>query len=758
VIVTASADASAADPRTGLVLSKLRPPAVRPGLIRRAALLDRLVRPDGPLLVSVVAPGGYGKTTLLGQWAAECGRAFAWVTVDRDDNDAVLLAREIEAALRSSGAVGSGGRAAISSSLLVRTAVNRLRAMVSASTVPFVLVLDDVHELTSVETLDFLRELGRSMPEGSQLVLAGRSELPAVVAAARTSRDVLELDAADLALTDAEAHALLERVSPATPSERADEYVRSAEGWAAGLYLLALAAPGDGPGGPGHPDRFVSDYLWSQHLASLPGEQLPFLLRSSVLDRMSGDLCDSALGRTGSARMLDELEGASLFLVPLDAEREWYRYHDLFRAVLLHELERREPGAATRIAGRAADWCLANGLPESAMLYAAAAGDTDRMARIFVPGGFALFRRGQSATLIAWLERFDDRELLARYPGVAALGAIVHALHGRAFQAERWLDVAANAVRGAPATNDQVTGGVIAAASALLCRHGPARMCEDAEEALALLDPFHPLYGPALAFRAIALHLARDPAAEAALETALEATESTGATFAGTTVTAELALLALDRGDVARAQRLCGVFRAAAADAAFVDYPVLALPLAADARTQCAAGAEEEALRLLAAAQRLRPALSHATPHLAVFALVEMARAYLELQDPAAARAVLFDAARILEYRPDVGFLGGEVERLREQAAGAFAVEGGWESSLTAAELRLLPYLPTHLSFREIGERLFVSRNTVKTQAISIYRKLDATSRGEAVARAEVLGLLDADLRGRRGNHPEGTM
>jgi LuxR family maltose regulon positive regulatory protein len=757
--MVASADATAAGSRAGLIRSKLRPPATREALVRRAALLERLVRPDGPPLVSVVAPGGYGKTTVLAQWAAECARAFAWVTVDRDDNDAVLLAREIEAALRSAGAVDAPGRGTITSSLLVRTALNRLRALVSAATAPFVLVLDDVHELTAVETVDFLAELGRSVPPGSQLVLSGRSELPDVVAAARASRSVLEVRVADLALSDEEAQALLDQFAPSAVAEHAEECVRSAEGWPAGLYLLGLSASSgarDGRAGTvGNADRFVADYLWTQHLASLPDEQLPFLLGSSVLDRMCGSLCDAALGRTGSARVLDDLERASLFVVPLDAEREWYRYHDLFRAVLRDELELRQPGAVAEIAGRAADWCLASGLPESAMLYAATSGDTDRMAGVFLASCFPVYRQGQSATLAEWLERFDDGEVLARHPDVAALGALLHALLGRPFQAERWLDAAANAVaRSTPSVADGPARAMIAATSALLCRRGPARMREDAEEALALLDPFSPLYGPALAFRATALRLEEDPAAEAALETAIEVATATGATFAAAVATAELALLVLDRGDVARAQSLCARVRAAARDDAFSGYTELALPLVADARTQLAAGDEEEAVRLLAAAQRLRPALSYATPQIAVYALAEMARAHLELRDPAAARAVLFDAAGILKHRPDLGFLGARVERLREQASATAATRPEWESALTAAELRLLPYLTTHLSFREIGERLFVSRNTVKTQAISIYRKLDATSRGEAVSRAEELGLIDAELQGPRGNHP----
>jgi LuxR family maltose regulon positive regulatory protein len=334
--------------------------------------------------------------------------------------------------------------------------------------------------------------------------------------------------------------------------------------------------------------------------------------------------------------------------------------------------------------------------------------------------------------------------MLGRYPAVAVLGSIAHAFLGHPFQSERWLQAAAIATgRHAQGDSGRQLEGAVHAASAFLCRQGPARMQEDASAALDLLPPFSPLRPPVLLLYATSLVLEGDSAAATALEEAVDAADSADATFALLGALALLALLALDDGDLDEARRLRDRFHDSLDDEAYVGYNALALPVAVSAYVAVAEGERDEAERLLTLAQRIRPSLSYALPQFAVLPLVVMARAYLELGDAVAARAVLVDAADVLRHRPDVGIYGPEVERLRQRAGSTPTADSGWELSLTAAELRLLPLLTTHLSFREIGERLFVSRNTVKTQAISIYRKLGASSRAEAVDRATELGLID---------------
>ena len=203
----------------------------------------------------------------------------------------------------------------------------------------------------------------------------------------RLADGLLELGAVELALTTDEAQALLREAGVELPKEEVDDLTRTTEGWAAGLYLAALALRDETKRSvPRTPftgdDRFVTDYLRTEHLARLPRKQVQFLTRTAVLDRMCGDLCDAVLERSDSARMLESIERSNLFLVPLDHTRTWYRYHQLFRDVLRTELQRREPDLVAELYRRAADWCEQHELPEEALRYAAAGDDTDRAARL----------------------------------------------------------------------------------------------------------------------------------------------------------------------------------------------------------------------------------------------------------------------------------------------------------------------------------------------------------------------------------------
>jgi LuxR family maltose regulon positive regulatory protein len=279
---------------------------------------------------------------------------------------------------------------------------------------------------------------------------------------------------------------------------------------------------------------------------------------------------------------------------------------------------------------------------------------------------------------------------------------------------------------------------------AFLCREGPRQMLEDAELAraeLTLASPWRPV---ALLLQASAWLLLGDSerADELFGDTTREAAEEQ-AVYAGIVAHAERALLALDRGDLRAADGELAHGRR------FVDNGALegvetTILWGAEARLAARLGDTARAREHLVKAQRQRPQLTEALSWFSVQTRVELARSYLALADPEGAETLLAEARRILRLRPELGSLGGRVDELRTQVEGFSAPQSGWASTLTAAELRLLPLLTTHLSFREIAERLYVSRNTVKTQAISIYRKLDASSRSEAIARAVELGLVDA--------------
>jgi LuxR family transcriptional regulator, maltose regulon positive regulatory protein len=237
--------------------------------------------------------------------------------------------------------------------------------------------------------------------------------------------------------------------------------------------------------------------------------------------------------------------------------------------------------------------------------------------------------------------------------------------------------------------------------------------------------------------------------AEVILGQAAEAAVAGGATWAGVVARSERALLALERGDVAAAQSELALASAFVEDVPSTDFVVTAILLAITARLEIAKRQGARARMTLVAAHRLRPLMTHALPWFSVHARLELAKAHLALSDASGATTLSREADEILRRRPALGTLVAEANAIRTSLSTVADQSPGWASTLTTAELRLLPLLTTHLSFREIAERLFVSRNTVKTQAISVYRKLDASSRSEAIDRAIELGLVDAPAASR---------
>ncbi len=734
-----------------LLEAKLRVPRVRTGTVPRPGLVNRLRAARAADVVSIVAPAGFGKTTLLSQWAERDERPFAWVSIDEGDDDLLVLLRYVAAALHRVEPVAPPVFDALAASTRSpwSTALPRLAGALAGVSAPIVLVLDDVHALRSTDSARAIATLARHVAEGSALVLAGRT-LPLPVARQRAAGSLLEIGADDLALSRRESQLLLRGAQLELEDVEVADLTERTEGWAAGLHLagLVLQRTADAPPAAREftgADRFVADYFHFEHLSRLGRADLRFLTRSSVLDTMSGPLCDAVLGRgrQGSSRRLESLEQASLFVVPLDRRRGWFRYHRLFRETLREELERREPELVPELNRRAAAWCEANGAPEEARRYATAAGDIDMLARLVTAHAVHEDGAGRLETSVDWLDVFGDPAVLERYPAVAALGSWIHALDGRPAEADRWLEVAERTpFEGKLPDGTRSLTAWTALLRAAFCRNGVERMLADAESAVEGLGPGSPWRPTALCLVGVAhLLLGAEDRADAILAEAAESAGSVGGSDARILALAERSLLATAGGDHAVARDLAHEARALAGDGPGTPLAI-AVGLAASARAELRCGSWERARANLDEADGLRPRLTRALPWYAVQSLLELARARMALLDTVGARALLREAEAILVQHPELGVLVSLADEVRAQLDDLELNRARQSSMLTAAELRLVPLLTTRLTFREIGERLHISRTTVKTQAIAVYRKLGVSSRNDAIDRAAELGLV----------------
>jgi LuxR family maltose regulon positive regulatory protein len=633
-------------------------------------------------------------------------------------------------------------------------ALPRLASAVAALDRPFVLVLDEADRLESQESLDAVTTLAEQIPNGSMLALAGRAQPRLGIARLRAGDRLFEIGPEMLALSRREAHLLLRATGlDLNDAEVADMVVRT-EGWPAGLYLAALTLRGrdtgaDRPAGITGEDRYVAEYLRSEHLSHLEPDTIAFLRRSSVLGKMCGSLCDAVLETEASGSRLESMRESNLFLVPLDDRCEWYRYHHLFEELLRHELAQGDAEEIPALNRRAADWYEAHGDPESALGPAAESGDVDRVARIFASVALPTYHAGRLTEIEGWLDYFPDEAQLGRYPAVGVVGSWIHALRGRPATAERWLRATESGQCEGPLPDGSASARPwIAVLRAGMCRDGVERMRLDAEDALIDLPRDSRLRPAALAMHGAA-HVLLGDAEQGDLILALAADEATRLNATDTRLLAlsERSLVAAARGDHAGADALAFEARELVADGHLEDYPTTAVEVALCARGRLRQGRWADARADLARAHPLSRSLADALPWFAVQAQLELARAHVTLRDGDAARALLTETAEILDRHPGLGVLAEQAEALRHQVETMPGTDGG-ASGLTSAELRVLPLLQTHLSFREIGERQFVSRNTIKTQAISIYRKLGVSSRSGAIERAVEFGLIDG------GAHP----
>ena len=739
--------------------TKIEPPRSRPGHVSRPQLVQRLRRGLHRSLTLIEAPAGSGKTTLLVEWreAESSGVPFAWFSLDTSDNDPVRFWTSVTASLRQAGLTlprTIDAALAAPATPAIEAGLPELIEALGATETAVVLVLDDYHLIRDPQIhagLAFLLERG---PPGLHVAIASRMAPPVGVARLRARGelsevpgDALRFDRPDvakllnelqgLALTDGELELLLERT----------------EGWAAGLYLagLSLRARDDGAGlvaSFSGEQRHLADYLLEEVLAGQSDELRQFLVRTAVLDRLSAPLCDALLERAGSRELLAEVERTNLFLIPLDARRNWFRYHhlfqDLLRAELGRELEHTEIRALHR---RAAAWYSEHDEIGEAVRHHFAANDSDAAATLIAGTWNGFLQRGEVVSASRFIDRLPA-ELVRSDPQLSIARAWLSLDVGDRAIAESWLQAAAAAASDASAP--LLEGGSSIASGVAMLRATLAYQSGDLETARTNAETAEALERESGSpWRAVALTnlgcarywLGDSEGARETLTSVIQIARSGANAIAVLRALGMLAVRATDAGDLAEAERFVSLASELTRSENLGEYWMGALTAAADGRLAERRGELARARTCLEKAVVLARR-GVALPDL-IYALHALAPVCAADGDPAGARDALREAARSITSCPAPGVLGQLVADAERRLRGkASHVTSAADDDLSSRELEVLRLLPSELSLREIGSVLFVSHNTVKTHARRIYRKLGADTRAEAIVRARELRLL----------------
>ena len=444
---------------TPILATKLYIPRLRPNVVSRPRLIERLNEGLHRNLILISAPAGFGKTTLVSEWVAGCDRPVAWLSLDEGDNDPTRFLTYLVAALQTIAPnIGVGVLGALQSPQPPPTEAILTALLNEITAIPdnFVLVLDDYHVLDAKPIDHALTFLSSICHHSMHLVIATREDPQLPLARLRARGQLTELRAADLRFTASEAAEFLNQVmglglSAADIAALEDR----TEGWIAGLQLAALSLQGrqDVPGfirAFAGDHRYIVDYLVEEVLQRQPEPVRSFLLQTSILDRLHGPLCDAVTGQEEGNARLEALERGNFFVVPLDDKRHWYRYHHLFAEVLSAHLMAEQPDQVATLHRRASEWYEQNGLAADAIRHALAAEDFERAADLIELAVPAMRRSRQEATVLGWLKALPD-ELVHCRPVLSvgyawALLAVgeLEAVEARLRDAERWLDTTAD--------------------------------------------------------------------------------------------------------------------------------------------------------------------------------------------------------------------------------------------------------------------------------------------------------------------------
>jgi LuxR family maltose regulon positive regulatory protein len=732
--------------------AKLHPPVRHPEWADRRDLVRRLAGCRGRLVL-IEAPAGYGKTVLAAQWHASPleDRPFAWVSLDSGDNDPVRLWRHLTWALqRASPELNLAGaaealraRAPDIAGGILPVLANEL-ARLPAQVILLLDGYDSVSEPACQEQVGFL--LGH-VQQSLQLAITTRTDPALPLARLRVAGDIAEIGTAELRLARGEADSVVRVVAHLGLHERdLAGLLDRTEGWPAGVYLAALSLT-DHPSPSAIPRRFtgsnryIADFLTEEVLSGQPGPIQQFLERTAILGRFTAPLCDAVAGLGKADEIIEILERDNLFIVRLDDERLWFRYHHLFRQVLLDRLSRTEPGIVPELHARASIWHQQSGSTDEAIGHALSAGDVARAINLIAThwGGYA--SGGRIADVAEWL-RILGKSRIAASPVAAHCAAWVAALSGDRRSARKWLAVMEAAHRDGPLPDGAISLGFSAALLHGTFGFDGLRVArESAAEAARLADyPASPWYAAARAAYGWDLYLSGEAEqARTVLREALAADSQIPS--ARTLALAAMSLVASDAGLAAQAGSLAQAAAELLTETEQRDAPQAALVYLAAGSVHAAQGRVADARGELRQALRIHPRSHSSSPWVTVETQLRLAQVLLGLGDHEAAGQLLQEVGEVLRALPD----GTEALRARlarlEQLAAAPRIQPPVEP-LSERELAILRLLRGSLSRREIGQELGLSVNTIKTYTRVIYRKLGVGTREEAVARALYLGII----------------
>ncbi len=663
----------------------------------------------------IVAPPGYGKSSLVAEWAEHDEREFVWLTPAMLDPD------ELEAIMVSS-LTGDDERGVV-------------------------LVLDDAQLAPPERVRQVLGRLIEELPAGSMVAIASRTEPPLPLGRLRARRALIEVRVQDLAMMPAEASIMLRDAGLELDFGAVRALVSRTEGWPAGLYLAALSVHDEvdtdvALGRLRGDDHRLAEYFRDEILSVLSPDLLEFAVRTSVLEELSGPLCDAVLDRPGSALKLTRLERATPLLLPLDPAHERYRWHGLFRDTLAAELRRTTPELVRLLHDRASSWCEARGDVDGAIAHAVYAHDPVRTGDLLWASIVAYVTQGRNEIVQRWLASFT-REELAGYAPLALAAAHSFLAAGNAAEA-RHLAVAATAAvdGGRPAGAAGSLTAALAGIEALLGRDGVGGMAEAAGRACAIEPEDSPWRSIYLLLRGTGLHLTGDRAgAMRLLDEGADLSAATAPSVMSLCL-AQAAMIAIEQQDWDMAGELTDRAGRVIEQSGLAGYPICALAFAASAATRAHHGRVDEAKRDLRSGIELLTLLGDFIPWYGAEARILLAHASLWLADVVGARTLLAEASRLARRTSGAVIFEHWFDEAWSYMDALAETSLAGPSSLTIAELRILRFLPSHRSFREIAAQLGVSANTVKTQAHAVYRKLGAASRSEAVMRASDAGLL----------------